>query len=455
MKLRSLALHDFALAALVLVVLGALGHGMRVKAPPPTLTTSSEGAKSRFEATPILESVDQLVEEQRRAISAGDLARMVATLSDQIVGFGVDADEIGEGKRAIEAHLRRDLAWTASEITFTSLNIGWQYDHAWVAFELERDARRYVVTELAARTEHGWRVMAWHWAVVVSDAVAVAALRSRTKPANREIADRFEGTPKLVEAAKTALGSPSWYASSMSTGKETIYYGSAGERLLGGAVKGWWGRVGARLTRRGIQVFGGGRWDASQQSDAWIGVELANVRLAIGGDLEYRVMNVFVRESDGRWRIVAAQWSHGGPVDATATVARPPVRTNAPVPSTPNAAGGSNATPTSAPPDLLAEAEDKYVLGDYVAAERVARQAWARRVPGAALVVAMAACKQGRSEVAAKLTGQLSGPERTRLAAACPTSPSPTPTAGSNKDPVPAAPTPLGPQPPDAGEESP
>src|SRR5204862_6929362 len=113
---------------------------------PPTQPTATEttttvvsGSVGTGGAREDVPSVQTLIQTQRVAIASGDYATLVGTLAPSAIGFGVDADELGEGREALRAHVVHDLGdppangFTVVEKLATS---GEANGHAWIALEL-------------------------------------------------------------------------------------------------------------------------------------------------------------------------------------------------------------------------------------------------------------------------------------------------------------------------------
>ena len=275
-------------------------------------------------------SVQMLVQAQRVAIANGDIAALAATLAPGAVGFGVDADEIGEGRDALAAFVTRDLG----EVPENGFNVeakfstfGEHGNHAWIALELEVDApgiseRRFTITELAYMKDGQWSVLAWHWAVPVPDATAEKLAILGTLPAPKPVAD-VSTAPKDVEAAvRAAFASREAFADARSERNDGFNFGSApNERIKGGtAIKKLFSRIKADIrVHDGMRIAAGDTWDPAQKSAPEIAYALANVdfttKTKAATDLtqRFRVLAIFLKEGSA-WNIVSTHWSHGGPI---------------------------------------------------------------------------------------------------------------------------------------------
>lgn len=277
-----------------------------------------------------LAPVSMLVQAQRVAIANADLKALGATLSPAAIGFGVDADELAEGRDALAAHLARDLGELPAngftvDAKFSA--IGERDNVAWIALELEVSApgvamRRFAITELAAVIDNRWQVVAWHWAIPVADATAEKLAILGTLPKPKPIPN-IANAPKDIETAvKDAFSSRDAFAAARSEHPDGFNFGSApNERIVGGArVKKVFSGLKATIKLHdGVRVVSGDVWDPAQKGAPTVAYALANVdfttktRAATELTQTFRVLAVLIKEDTG-WKIVQTQWSHGGPI---------------------------------------------------------------------------------------------------------------------------------------------
>jgi hypothetical protein len=287
------------------------------------------GALEDKPATPA-PSVQTLVQAQRVAIANADPKALVATLAPSAIGFGVDADELGEGRDALAAHVERDLGDLPAngfsvESKFTL--IGEAQNHAWIALELEvsapgRSTRRFAITQLAAALDGKWQVVAWHWAVPVPDSQAEKLAILGTLPSPKPVANLTTGPKELETAVRAAFASRAAFAEARSTHEEGFNFGSApNERIVGGtAVKRVFGRLKAEIKPHdGMRIVAGDSWDPAQKDAPFIAFAVTNVdftmktRAATDLTQTFRVLAILLKEGS-EWKIVLTQWSHGGPI---------------------------------------------------------------------------------------------------------------------------------------------
>ncbi len=309
--------------------------------PPPTAgeiqkpgsATSKAGAPTVGSAATEAHApapVRTLVDAERAALARGDYKALAAFAAPAAFAFGVDSDEVVEGRAAIEAQLRHDLGeppaagYSVESRFFTA---GEDRNHAWIADELEVSApggptRRFAVTQLAAFVEGKWTVVAWHWARQVPAVIAERRAILGTLPAPKAIPNQHDGADDLDKAVRAAFGSRKAFVEARSEHPNAFHFGSGpNEHVLGGsAINHLFGRLKAELRLHdGVRVIAGSAWDPAQTTAPWIGVAALNVdltaktRAATNLTQTFRVLAILVREGDS-WRIVQTQWSHGGPI---------------------------------------------------------------------------------------------------------------------------------------------
>ncbi len=316
------------------VVEGSAGPGPGSEGPVAPGAKGSAGEGSGEPRPPVsarpAEPVEAMIEAQRAALAKGDLAALGRMLAPGVFGFGVDADEVAEGKDAVELQLRKDLGdlvQGGATAQVRSSSVGEERDHAWIALDLEisarnRPARRFAVTQLAARIGGAWTVVAWHWAIPVLDKTAERMAVLGTKPTPKAIPSVLTGPKELEDAVRAAFGSRRAFAAACSGHPRGFNFGSGpGERIRGGeAVRRVFGKLSAKIRLHdGVRVVGGGAWDPAQKDAPSIAFAAANVdfttktRAATDLTHTFRVLAVLLREGT-TWKIVQTQWSHGGPV---------------------------------------------------------------------------------------------------------------------------------------------
>ncbi|MDQ3295548.1 MAG: nuclear transport factor 2 family protein [Myxococcota bacterium] len=304
------------------------GSGSAIATTAIEVTPIGDGGSEDIQLPAV--SVRELVDAQRAAIAKADFAAVAATLSPDAFGFGVDADEVAEGRDSVAAQLQRDLGESPTEgftVESKFLAIGEAHHHAWIAMELAvsvagQGERRFAITQLAAVIDGKWTIVAWHWAIPVADAVAERHAILGTLPAAKPVASLTTGPKDLEAAVRAAFGSRIAFAAARSERDDGFNFGSAlGERVVGGvAIKKLFGRLKAEFRiHDGVRIVAADAWDPTQRGAPTIAFAAANVdftaktRAATDLTQTFRVLAVLVKEGTD-WKIVQTQWSHGGPI---------------------------------------------------------------------------------------------------------------------------------------------
>ncbi|HET7506111.1 MAG TPA: nuclear transport factor 2 family protein [Kofleriaceae bacterium] len=297
----------------------------RLDAPGPAAPDGG-GASAPHRAS---EPVTSLLAARRDAIARLDLRALAALMAPSVFGFGIDADEVAEGRDAVVAQIAHDLGEPPGgsfTVESRGASTGQERDHAWIAEGLEVSApgsapRRFEVTELAAVIDGSWKIVALHWAIPVADATAERLAILKTLPMPEPIPDRYDGADDLHRAVRAAFASRAAFADAFSERPDAFNDGSGGERVHGGAaIKRIFGKLRAQLRLHdGARVVAGGAWDPAQAAAPWIGWAAINVdftsrtRAATEVTQTLRVLAIF--QKDGAdWKIVQTQWSNGGPI---------------------------------------------------------------------------------------------------------------------------------------------
>ena len=335
------------------MVLGGLaigvgvGVGVLVSAPPQPLKAElswpvqpaqvepqgivADAGVARDARAPDVRSADtvhRLLAAQRAALATADPRALAALVAPSVFGFGLDADEVAEGREAVTTQLIVDLGEKPSSgftITSTALTIGQERDHAWIAEELAvtavgRPARTLAISELAAVIDGTWQVVALHWATPVPDATAQRLAILNTLPMPHPIPDRHDGTAELDHAVRAAFATRAAFADARSERPDAFNYGSGGERAHGGvAIKRIFTKLKAQIRLHdGARIADGSAWDPAQKTAPWIGWAALNVdftvrtRAATDVTQTLRVLVILLKEGSA-WKIVQTQWSNGGP----------------------------------------------------------------------------------------------------------------------------------------------
>lgn len=266
--------------------------------------------------------IRELVLAQRDAIAKGDAKAYALTLSPTAFAFGIDGEDVIEGRVAIEEMLVKHIG-DAPPGGFTVeskfLAVGGEQDHAWTAEDLElsggiNGTRRITITQLARFADGKWLVQAVHWGRPVPDATAVRLAILGTLPRAAAIPNRRDGSPDLEKATRAAFASRLAFADARSEREDGFNFGSGpGERVVGGtAIKRLFGRLRAELKLDGNAV----RVAESSKTIGWAAVNVVwTQKSAAATDVSqtFRVLAVLIREGE-TWKIVQTHFSNAGPI---------------------------------------------------------------------------------------------------------------------------------------------
>ena len=265
---------------------------------------------------------------QRDAIAKADAHGLVEHVAPTAFAFGINAEDIAEGRVAIEAMLAKNLGDAPPDgftVTSKFLTVGEEKNHAWVAEELElsdgSSSRRIVITQLAAFLDGTWTTVALHWGEPVPDALAERRAILGTLPRPGIVPNKTDGGSDLDKAVRAAFASRAAFADARNDRTDAFNFGSGpGERTSGAAIKRLFARLRSELKiTGGARVIAGSTWDPAQAATPWIGFAALNAeytyksRAATDLTQTFRVLAILIRDGD-TWTIVQTQFSNGGPV---------------------------------------------------------------------------------------------------------------------------------------------
>ncbi len=234
-------------------------------------------------------------------------AELVPFLDARAFGFGVEANEIAEGRDAVIAQIHHDIGGAAAaEARFSQLAMAG--DVGWVAEELKIGGKTFVVTLALARAGGVWSIAAIHFAAPMPNDTAYRLAHENTLGIPDAIPDTHD-TSALAEAMRTAFASRPSFVEARSVRPDAFNFGSAlGERIAGGdSIKKTFGRLKAVIHLHDAVAVGAigdrGGWGAANvdfTDDDRDGGEITQT---------FRVLAVWLKEDAG-WRIVQTQWSN-------------------------------------------------------------------------------------------------------------------------------------------------
>lgn len=278
-------------------------------------------------AQPALPDVETFLAAQRTALATADAKALEGMLAPNAFGFGIDAEEVADGRAAVLEQLKHDLGGEPVTIEAKALHVGQERNHAWIAEELDiespgRGTRRIAFTQLVAGIAGKWQVVAWSWGQLVADSVAERIAVLGTAPRAKAVPAGVDGPKELDAMLRGAFASRAAFIDARSERDDAFNVGSApGERVAGGArIKQVFGRFRAEFrVHDNVHGAAGAAWDPAQTSAPWIAFAALDVDLTFKTRAQtdltqtFRVLAVAVREGTA-WRLVQTQWSHGGPI---------------------------------------------------------------------------------------------------------------------------------------------
>lgn len=282
--------------------------------PPEPTQETADGGKPGVFVTEIVDAappepprVDEFSERFHAALGMADAADLGLLLDSKVFAFGVESNDLAEGRDAVVAQLLADLGGP-STVGVKFAHAGEDGDTAWIAEELRMGSKTFVVTAGLALRDGAWTIVALHWGEAMPNATAYRLARE----GNLGVPDAIPNTndtSELAKAMKTAFASKPSFVEARSTRPNAFNFGSAsGERLKGGeAIKKVFGRISATIRLHDSVKVGAlgahGGWGAANVdfTDAdKDGTEVSQT---------FRVLAIWIKEDAG-WRIVQTQWSN-------------------------------------------------------------------------------------------------------------------------------------------------
>lgn len=217
--------------------------------------------------------------------------------------FGVEANDLAEGRDAVLAQLRDDLGPAPREVSAKFSLAASDGNVGWLAQELKVGDNTFVITAVIGLADNAWTIHALHWARAMPNSEAFELARDGELAVPDVIPDTHDES-ELAKAMREAFASKPSFVEARSTRPEAFNFGSApGERLKGGeSIKKIFGRLKATLHLHDAVKVGTigdrGGWGA------------ANVDFTQDNATQtFRVLAAWIKEDAG-WRIVQTQWSN-------------------------------------------------------------------------------------------------------------------------------------------------
>jgi hypothetical protein len=295
--------------------------------PDRTATTSGSGSSgfnaggvadlSNLEAPSDASSIDAPSEPPplddfaarfHAALAAGSTADLAPLFDPQAFAFGVGAHDLAEGRDAVVAQLQANLGEAPPfAIKSRFSHVANEGDVGWLAEQLVIGDDPVVISAALSAHDGAWTIAALHWAQPMPNPTAYRLAREGELAIPDAIPDAHDESP-LAAAMRTAFSSRASFVDALSTRDDAFNFGSAGERLFGGAaIRKVFGRLPATLRLHDAVKVGTlgahGGWAVAnvEYTDAdRDGTEITQT---------FRVLTVWLAE-EAAWRIVQTHWSN-------------------------------------------------------------------------------------------------------------------------------------------------
>ncbi len=278
--------------------------------PPKTGSGSAALVEVEVDAGPtgaVIPPIDDFVTRFHDALGTATAADLGLLLDTKVFAFGVESNDLAEGREAVVTQLRADLPGPGA-VAVKFSHAGTEGDSAWIAEELKIGGKTFVVTAALALREGAWQIAALHWGEAMPNATAYRLAREGNLGMPDVIPNTNDGS-ELAKAMQTAFASKPSFVEARSARPDAFNFGSAsGERLKGGeSIKKIFARINAVIRLHDAVMVGvlgeRGGWGVANVdfTDAdKDGTEVTQT---------FRVLAVWVKEDAG-WRIVQTQWSN-------------------------------------------------------------------------------------------------------------------------------------------------
>jgi hypothetical protein len=252
--------------------------------------------------------LDDFVARFHAALAAGSTADLAALFDPQAFAFGVGAHDLAEGRDAVVAQLQANLGQSPPfAIKSRFSHVANEGSAGWLAEQLVVGDVPIVISAALSAHDGAWTIAALHWAQPMPNPTAYRLARDGELAIPDAIPDAHDASP-LAAAVRTAFSSRASFVDALSTRDDAFNFGSAGERLFGGAaIRKVFGRLPATLRLHDAVKVG--------TLGAHSGWAVANVEYTDadrdGTEITqtFRVLTVWLAE-EGAWHIVQTQWSN-------------------------------------------------------------------------------------------------------------------------------------------------
>lgn len=254
--------------------------------------------------------LDDFVASLHRALASASAADLGPLFDAQAFAFGTGAHELAEGRDAAIAQLQANLGEpppTGFSVTPRFSHVANEGDAGWLAEQLVVGDHAFVVSAALFAHDGTWTIAALHWAEAMPNPTAYRLAREGELAIPDAIPDAHDDS-SLAAAMRTAFSSRASFVEALSARDDAFNFGSAGERLFGGAtIRKVFGRLAATVHLRDAVKVG--------RLGAHGGWGVANVEFTDAdreGTETTQTLRVLVAwlEEDGAWHIVQTHWSN-------------------------------------------------------------------------------------------------------------------------------------------------
>ncbi|MFT3697637.1 MAG: nuclear transport factor 2 family protein [Kofleriaceae bacterium] len=264
-------------------------------------------------ATPTDPPVEEVIARLHLALEHAKADELGLLFDSKSFGFGVEANEIAEGRDAIVAMLRHDLGDPPAkgfEVVSRFSQHGHEGDTGWIGEELKVGSKVFITTAVVALADGAWTIEAIHWAQAMPNDEAYRRARDGSLAVPDAIPNSHDES-KLAEAMRQGFASKPSFVTARSNRDDGMNFGSApGERIVGGDnVKKIFSRIKASIHLHGDAIKVGpagakGGWGAAN-------VEFTdNDKDGIAVTQTFRVLVAWLQDETGNWRMVQSQFSN-------------------------------------------------------------------------------------------------------------------------------------------------
>jgi len=312
-----------ALISLGIVVIGAAtssdapataGSGSAIAIAPArdaAAVVVAVPADASIDAPPEPPHVDELVTRLHAALAQAKPDDLALLFDTHAFAFGVEANEVAEGRAAVVETLRHDIGPVPPhgfDVSVRFTQVAHEGDVGWIAEELKLGGNTFELTGAAAISDNAWTFVALHVAIAMPNETAYRLGRDGQLAVGDAIPDSHDDSD-LAKAMREAFASKPSFVTARSSRPDAFNFGSApGERMTNGdAIKKLFGHLRATMRLHDAVKVG-----VIGSTGGWGAANVAFTDAAPDGSQvtqTFRVLAVWLREGND-WRIVQTQFSN-------------------------------------------------------------------------------------------------------------------------------------------------